>query len=103
MTKYKWQLNPSATLGEIARQGTDPGYERTICGVHRILWVLINVDLNGYIPQEHLDRINIHLERAFTMAKRMDYRLREYHREKHRVEVDSAEFVTKVEFTKKDE
>lgn len=73
----KWELNPPVTIGEIPRQENDPGYMKTICGVQRMLWTIINVDLNGYIPQDKLDQINSLLEKAFKMGKRMDYRLHE--------------------------
>jgi hypothetical protein len=86
----KWALNPEATLREIIRQEEDPGYKKTICGIHRIIWSIINVDLNGYIPEERLEDLNDLLEVAYRMGKRMDYRLRQYFLEKHGVSPEEA-------------
>lgn len=76
---YKWYINPEATLREFVQGRHDEfGLISTICGVHRHLWLLINVDCNGFLPQSKLDALNDALETAFRMGKRMDYRLREY-------------------------
>jgi hypothetical protein len=80
---YKWELNPDATLRELGRMEDDPGYRTTICGIHRMLWAMINIDANGHIPEDLLDRINDLLETAYRMGKRMDYRLHEYHKRDH--------------------
>ena len=76
---YKWMLNPRACLRELGRMDDDPSYRNTICGIHRILWSVLNIDCSGYLPEEYLDKVNDLLETAFLMGKRMDYRLREYH------------------------
>lgn len=75
----KWNLNPEACLRELGRMDDDPGYRKTICGVHRILWSVLNVDYAGHLPEEAVEKVNELLELAFRMGKRMDYRLREYH------------------------
>ncbi len=75
----KWNLNPQACLRELGRMDDDPGYHSTICGVHRILWTVLNIDCAGYLPEEKIEQVNDLLEIAFKMGKRMDYRLREYH------------------------
>lgn len=95
---YKWKLNPPATLRELARSESSPAYKNTICGVHRVLWMLVNVDLNGYIPEKELDEMNSLLETAYTMGKRMDYRLHEMN-EKYvgRKGIHSSEFTSIVE------
>jgi hypothetical protein len=96
---YKWSLNPHAALGEIARQEEDPGYFKTICGVLRTLYVEINVDCNGYIPQDNLDRVNELLEKAFRMGKRMDYRLHEYFRLVNKgMTTQTHQFTDEIEF-----
>lgn len=76
---YKWQLNPKACLKELGRMEDDPGYTKTICGIHRILWAYLNVDCAGYLPEEAQEKINELLEVAFKYGKRMDYRLKQYH------------------------
>lgn len=85
---YKWDLNPIATLRELmnGRMEDDPGYKLTICGIHRTLWTLLNVDLNGYIPEEKIEEVNELLETAYRMGKRMDYRLRQYYMKEHNME-----------------
>lgn len=95
---YKWKLNPPATLRELARSETSPAYKNTICGIHRVMWMVVNVDLNGYIPERHLDELNSLMETAYTMGKRMDYRLHELN-EKYvgRKGVPSSEFTSMVE------
>ena len=75
----KWNLNPEACLRELGRMDNDPGYRKTICGVHRILWSVLMVDYAGHLPEEAVEKVNELLELAFRMGKRMDYRLREYH------------------------
>lgn len=83
MTKYKWYINPDATLREFISERMDgePGYLKTICGVHRKLWILINCGAGMRLPQEELEEINHWLEIAFRMGKRMDFRLQQYFRE----------------------
>jgi hypothetical protein len=100
---YKWNLNPQACLRELGRMDDDPSYRKTICGVHRILWSVINIDCSGYIPEEYLDKVNELLEIAFLMGKRMDYRLREYHAKTHSMDDAvshslSGKFTSKVKF-----
>ncbi len=99
---YKWELNPPATLSELVKSEVEPSYKNTICGQHRLLWLLLNVDLNGYIPQELLDKVNDRLETAYKMGKRMDHRLRENYAKEHGVTeavIASAkgQFVSKVD------
>jgi len=76
---YKWHINPTACLRELGRMDDEPGYRKTICSIHRIIWTKINIDLNGYIPEEKLEEVNDLLEIAFMMGKRMDHRLVQYH------------------------
>jgi hypothetical protein len=78
---HKWELNPQACLRELGRMDEDPGYMKTICGVHRILWSKLNVDFAGYLPEDAIEEINNLLEIAFKYGKRMDYRLKQYHSE----------------------
>jgi hypothetical protein len=97
---YKWNLNPEATLRELARSEEDPGYQKTICGIQRMIWMVVNVDLNGYIPEEKLAELNDLLEKSFKMGKRMHYRLREYFKLVNEREPDppAEEFVSEVLF-----
>jgi len=96
---YKWSLRPDSILHNIHRQEDDPGYLKTICGVQDVIWTILNVDLNGYIPQDKLDQLNDLLSKAYSMGKRMDFRLREYFRLVNKgVEgAESSEFVKEVE------
>jgi len=75
---YKWQLNPKACLKELGRMEDDPGYTKTICGIHRVLWSYINIEAAGHLPEPIRRRINELLEECFRMGKRMDYRLKQY-------------------------
>ena len=75
----KWELNPEACLRELGRMDNEAGYGKTICGIHRIIWSLLNVDYAGYLPEEAQERVNELLEKAFRYGKRMDYRLKQYH------------------------
>lgn len=95
---YKWKLNPPATLRELARSESSAAYKNTICGVHRVLWILINIDLNGHVPERYLDELNSLLETAYTMGKRMDYRLHQMN-EKYvgRKGIHSSEFTSIVD------
>ncbi len=79
----KWELNPEATLRELGRMESDPGYRKTICGIHRIIWSVLNIDFQGYLPEDLLARLNDLLEEAYRMGKRMDYRLHEYYKRDH--------------------
>ena len=99
---YKWELSPEITLREFAsgRMDDDPGYLKTVCGMHRKLWILVNVDLNGYIPKKKLDEVNAGLEEAFKMGKRMDARLHYYYAEKHGKKGKSQKFMEEVKFNK---
>lgn len=107
---YKWELNPEATLREFVQGRHDEfGAISTICGVHRHLWLLLNVDCNGLLPQSKLDELNRVLETAFRMGKRMDYRLRKNFIELHGVTPEEAavnsmvgKFVEEVDFPPKE-
>lgn len=96
----KWEINPEATLRELGRMEDDPGYSNTICGIHRILWTVVNIDAAGHIPEDILDRLNELLETAYRMGKRMDYRLHEYHKREHGDSETNlnALFVSEVQF-----
>lgn len=95
---YKWSLRGDSILHNLPRQEEDPGYIKTICGVHDVIWTLVNVDLNGHIPQDKLDQINDLLSMAYSMGKRMDFRLREYFRLLNKgIAVESSEFSKEVE------
>lgn len=95
---YKWSLRPSSIIRDLSRQEEEPGYMKTICGVQSVLWSIINVDLNGYIPQDKLDQLNDLLSTAYVMGKRMDFRLREYFRLVNKgIAVESSEFMKEVE------
>lgn len=97
---YKWELNPEATLRELGRMEDDPGYLQTICGIHRKLWTVINIDANGHIPEDLLEQMNELMESAYRMGKRMDYRLHEYYKRDHGDQSSNlnAIFVQEVKF-----
>lgn len=86
----KWDINPEACIREIPRMESEPGYLETICGIHRKLWVILNVDLKDCIPIDRLEELNGLLSKAFLMGKRMDFRLQKYVLERSLAEVVSA-------------
>lgn len=91
MSKPKWVLHPKALLREIPRQNGDPGYRRTICGLHSCIWTKLNTDpIKSLIPEEDLSEINELLEQVFQMGKRMDFRLQRYFTELKRVSAAEA-------------
>lgn len=79
MTNPKWILSPEAALREISEEDVDPRHLETICGVHYIIFATFNRIEN--LDPDVRSEINSLLERAYSMGKRMDYRLRVYRKQ----------------------